>query len=168
MKKLLSMSLLAGLALLAWRFTHSNPAASDGGDPRLVYDRLWIDHLPRNDRDTAQLFAVLSEEPLGAFESRSAWQGAWEFFRYQASDDGRFDLRFPQRGKRELTRVRATRCQERDFDYCLVIQRGDGKQFRYYSRKGWEIGNATNAAGLRDQIGHVAAFATGENQAVSR
>src|SRR4051812_5014171 len=84
-------------SLWGWkRATHS-------AENRLVADRIWIDHIPRNERDTNRVFAAVSEHSVGVFQATSQWRGAFEAFRYEASA-GELRLVFPQTGDRETVR----------------------------------------------------------------
>lgn len=125
-----------------YRWQGSDSRAASGHDASLVKDRVWLDHIPRSETDTVQVFVMLGQRTrqgtVGAFEAASAWQGAFEIFRYELHGS---ELRvvFPQRGDRETLRVEATRCNERGMDYCLEIEGSSRGVRRYYSRKGWEI-----------------------------
>jgi len=84
-KPLLILALLGTVSYGAYRMlgSSSEQPAVNHGEP-LVLDRIWIDHIPKNDRDTIQVFAAISEEPFGLFQAASAWKGAYELFRYEA------------------------------------------------------------------------------------
>ena len=112
-------------------------------DAKLVTDRVWVDHVPKNDRDTIQVFAALTQEPVGVFQSASVWKGSYEVFRYEMTG-GELRAVFPQNGDREKMTVHARRCNEQGMDYCLEIQGSHHGVKRYYSREGWEIGSLTD------------------------
>ena len=154
MKKLLWMSVLAiglGLGWRAWQGT----TTSDGGDPKLLFDRLWVDHLPRSERDTVQVFVAVTEQPVGVFENRARWKGAWEVFRYERRSNDQIDFLFPHTRDRERAGYRASRCHQDGFDFCLELAGASRGTQRYYSRKGWEIGQVKTPAALLDQVGHL-------------
>src|SRR5262245_23383620 len=98
MKKLLVMAVIAtaGYGVYRWR-KHEAPVVKH--DKSLVKDRLWIDHMPRSERDTIQAFAALSEQPVGVFQSASMWKGAYELFRYESNGE-EFRIVYPQSGER--------------------------------------------------------------------
>jgi hypothetical protein len=151
MKKLLLLVVVATVGVVAWRW-QSN-AKETPSDARLVTDRLWIDHLPRNDRDVFQAFAALSEEPMGVFQETSVWKGSYEVFRYEGHGD---ELRivFPQNGDRETVRAKARTCNEGGMDYCLELSGTKRGAKRYYSRKGWEIGSLADEQAQADALAH--------------
>jgi hypothetical protein len=131
MKKLLLVALLAIAGVTAWRM-HDAPGRG------LLQDRVWIDHVPRNDRDVINVFVAVSDQSVGAFNQASAWRGAYEGFRYEASGD-ELRLLFPQTGDRERVTAKARKCDVGGMDYCLEVSGSSRGVKRYYSRKGWEI-----------------------------
>src|ERR1051325_6188146 len=98
MKKLIVVAVLSVAAVVGWRSHESHPQRS------ILKDRIWIDHMPRGERDKIDIFALLSQHPIGTFQNTSAWQGSHDNFRYEASGE---ELRmvFPQTGDKESARV---------------------------------------------------------------
>src|SRR5260221_6433183 len=88
---------MAGYGVYRWRSAETPAPAHT--DSALLQDRLWIDHMPRNERDTIQVFAALTEQPVGVFQAASMWKGQYELFRYESHGD---ELRvvYPQNGDR--------------------------------------------------------------------
>jgi hypothetical protein len=130
--------------------------ATRPAENRLVADRLWIDHIPRNDRDAIRVFAAVSEHAVGLFQTTSQWRGAFEAFRYEASG-GELRLVFPQTGDRETVRAKARRCSEGGMDYCLELDGASRGAKRYYSREGWEIGSSHDLDAIGRQLDAVRA-----------
>jgi hypothetical protein len=150
MKKLLLLGLVLGIVLT---LVHSlrrpaPPAPADAGD-KLLFDRVWIDHAPRRDTDFAQVFAAVTERPLGIFDRHSVWQGDWELFRYRAPSGGRLILDYPQSGRTDQVTYRAWKCSQDHFDFCLELSGAGRGPRRYFSRRGWEIGRVLDAGMLR-------------------
>ena len=121
-------------------------------DAELVTNRLWVDHIPRNDRDMAQVFAAITEEPLGVFQAASQWKRQAELFRYEAHGE-EFRLVFPQNGDREKVVMKASRCNEAGMDYCLEVRGASRGVKQYYSRKGWEIDSMSELQSARERSG---------------
>jgi len=145
-KALLALALVGTVSYGAYRIATDDPTRADS-EP-LVLDRVWIDHVPRSERDTVQVFIAISEEPMGAFQASSMWKGTYELFRYQAS--GReLKIVYPQTGDRETVQAVGRRCTEGGMDYCLELDGGTRGVKRYYSREGWEIDGVKTAAELR-------------------
>jgi hypothetical protein len=114
-------------------------------------DRVWIDHMPRNDKDTIQAFVAISEHAVGAFQAASAWRGGFEAFRYEASGN-ELRLVYPQTGDRDAVRVKARRCSEHGMDFCLELDGASRGVKRYYSREGWEIDGARDLDAVQHRV----------------
>lgn len=151
MKKLLWVLILILVAYLAWRWWRGGEAASADRGQSLVFDRVWVDHLPKSETDSLQLFAAITEQPVGIFDQRSAWKGEWELFRYEPRGDGQLELVYPQSKSKARVSYRAWKCNEKkEFDYCLEMSGGRGK--KYYSQRGWEIGSLGAARALEGRL----------------
>ncbi|HUJ59551.1 MAG TPA: hypothetical protein VLX92_13690 [Kofleriaceae bacterium] len=137
MKTWLMLGVLGAVGVAGWKFHASESEATDG---KILRDRIWIDHMPRSQRDMIEAFAVLSEQPVGVYNKASMWAGSFEGFRYEASG-GEMRMLFPQSGAREQVRFKARRCNDRGMDFCLDITGGKHGVEHYYSREGWEIGS---------------------------
>ncbi|HEU4729650.1 MAG TPA: hypothetical protein VFT22_17265 [Kofleriaceae bacterium] len=124
-----------GLGRLARR---GEPDATDASGRRLLADRVWIDRVPRNERDTIHVFAAISQHSVGAFQAMSAWRGSYEGFRFEAGG-GELRLVYPQTGERESVRFTARRCKEQRMDFCLELEGASRGVKRYFSKEGWEI-----------------------------
>lgn len=150
MKKALVVMALVSGAYATYRWTRG-AAPAQPTDASLTRDRLWIDHVPRNDRDMVQVFIAISDEAIGVFHSGSQWKQVSELFRYEGHGD---ELRvlYPQTGERERVEATARACRERDMDYCLELSGNSRGVKRYYSRKGWEIGGEHTRAQLERRV----------------
>lgn len=146
---LMAMAVMAlgGYLVVRSQSSESLPGAThDGGahDAKLLKDRVWLERLPKHDKDRIEVFVALSAKkggrqgPVGAFEKVSMWEGHYQAFRYE-SEGQTMKVIFPQTGVTETLTVKATRCKEADMDFCLDVS-GNGRGVnRYYSRKGMEI-----------------------------
>lgn len=135
MKKLALLAVVAVVAVAGYRVEKHHTSQA-----HLVRDRVWLDHMPRNDRDTVNVFAVLSRQPVGVFQATSGWKGNFEAFRYEQNGD-EIRIVYPQTGDKEKLVVRARECNEKGMDYCLDIEGGSRGVKRYYSREEWVIEN---------------------------
>jgi hypothetical protein len=154
MKKLWWIILLLLVAYFVWRSWRRDGAMApaDRGQS-VVFNRMWVDHLPASETDRLQIFAAVTDEPLGIFDARSAWTGQWEQFRYEPRGDGQLELFYPQSKTKQRVSYRAWKCNEqRDFDYCLELTGTKGAR-KYYSQRGWEIGTLDGARGLERRLG---------------
>lgn len=157
MKKLLIVAVLSTMTILGWRALRSDDAAP-AHDDNLVLDRIWIDHLPRSERDMISIFAAITQESIGFFQTTSAWKGEHELFRYE-EHEGELRVVFPQSKDRERVKARATECRERDFDYCLELKGSSRGAKRYYSREDWVIKRGTSPDEIRARIAKLAGAA---------
>ena len=143
MKKLALIPVLAAVVYGGYHLRSHAPAHT----PVDVRDRVWIDHLPRNDRDTINIFALLTQQPVGVFQATSGWKGAFEAFRYEKQGN---EVRavFPQTGDREKITVSECPCDVRGMDYCLEISGSSRGVKKYYSRKDWIIESRDQVDGV--------------------
>ena len=150
MKKLVLLVILGTVATASF-WSWKRTSAPVEAENRLVSDRIWIDHVPRGDRDTINVFAALSEHSVGVFQATSQWRGSFEAFRYEASG-GELRILYPQTGEREAARVKAKRCTEQRMDFCLELDGASRGVKKYYSREGWEIDRAGGLDGAKQRI----------------
>ena len=134
MKKLLVLAVLVTTAFVGWRWRGDDAEPARSG---LVFNRFWVDHMPQGEKDTVRVFALWVPESFGVFADQNHWRVELERFRYEASGD-RVRAIFPLSGDREEITVKAARCREADFDFCLDVQGSKHGATRYYSRLGWE------------------------------
>lgn len=134
----------AGYGVYQWR---SGDAPAPRTDDDLITDRLWVDHIPRNDKDMIQIFAAITEEPVGIFQATSQWKGEFELFRYE-KHGSEMRIVFPQTGTKDRVTAKATRCDQRGMDFCLELEGSSHGVKKYYSREGWEIGSVKDADAL--------------------
>jgi hypothetical protein len=149
-KALLAMVAVAGTSYGVYQWRSDEPAPPKAHDVS-VTDRLWIDHIPRSDKDVIQVFAALTEEPVGIFQATSQWKGEFELFRYE-QHGGEFRMLFPQTGTRDRVRAKATECNRGGMDYCLELDGASRGVKRYYSREGWEIGSVRDIDALKAKL----------------
>jgi hypothetical protein len=138
MKKLVLVVVVAIVAYAGWRWQRGSASVAD--DHRLALDRLWIDHMPQNPRDEISVFLAITEEPIGIFQTASQWRGKYELFQHDAKGD-ELRVTYPQTGDRETVRARATKCDEKGWEYCLELKGASRGVKKYYSQEGWEVGS---------------------------
>jgi hypothetical protein len=149
MRKLALIGLAAAAMVVGWRVVRS-----DGDDAKLVFDRFWVDHEARGTHDQFEAFVLNGEHPVGHFGTRTPWKGQWEGFHYHVvpRHDGDFDLFFPASDQRERVNLRARRCDEQGFDYCLEVSGASRGVPRYLSRRGWEWSGGPPPAQLSELL----------------
>lgn len=133
---------LVGLVLVVGVWVVWHHIAGDGeatvGDTSLLFDRPWIDHMPRTETETVQVFFAVARENLGSFLATSRWKGSYEVFTYRAGGGGELRITYPQTRQTETAKFSARRCSERGFDYCLEVAGASRGVKRYYSKREWE------------------------------
>jgi hypothetical protein len=144
---LVAVAVVAALALA--RFWTN--AGDDAADPALVFDRVWLDELPRTPKQTFNTFVAATEEPFGLFHAGSQWKGTYELFSHNASGD-KLRVVYLQSNESETVKVRAWPCRERAMDYCLELTGASRGVKRYRSKEGWEIRAATRPEQLYDRV----------------
>ncbi len=154
MKKLvLAVLVLSTIAFVALRRGGNDTATTNEEtkiESKLVLDRIWIDHIPRNDRDVFNLFVAITEQPFGIFQATSQWKGQYELFQYEANGD-ELRLHFGQTGDKDRVKAVATKCDEKGMDYCLELKGSSRGVKRYYSMEDWVID------GRMDTVDHLRA-----------
>ena len=145
MNKLLAATLAVAAVVVVARH-HTRPA------PELVLDRVWIDHLPRGEKDPLQLFVALEDGATGLFGHSSIWQGKFERFRFTERSSGKLRLVFPQSGSEEQVEVEAKTCAVTGFDMCLEVSGSGHGVKRYYSREDWVIEHLSDATTIVEAL----------------
>lgn len=148
-KALLAMVVIAGAGYGVAQWRSDAPAPKAAGVA--VTDRLWIDHIPRSDKDVIQVFVAITEEPVGVFQATSQWKGEFEFFRYE-QHGSEMRMLFPQTGTKDRVQAIATECNRNGMDYCLELKGASRGVKRYYSREGWEIGSVRDIDAVKAKL----------------
>ncbi|MEO6775750.1 MAG: hypothetical protein ABI467_22510 [Kofleriaceae bacterium] len=150
MNKLLVVVAVAALGVGAWR-VKAHHDTTDGGGNKLLVDRVWIDHLPRSERELVNVFVMFGEHHVGVFDVRSAWTGSFEAFKY-SKDGGTVDASFPQTGSTEQYAVKVRTCTDHGMDYCLDLDGGKHGVHHYYSKKKWVVRGVAAEQQLVEQL----------------
>ena len=149
MKKALIAVGLAAATYGAVSLIKSDAPATKPGHVSTL-DRIWIDHIPKNDRDVFQVFVAISEEPFGIFQATSQWTGKYELFRYQ--DDGKaLTIHYPQTGENDKVSTNARECNEGGFDFCLDLGGASRGAKKYFSMEEWVV-NGRDPAAIRARV----------------
>lgn len=150
MKKLLVLAAISAMGYGAYHVYQGR--AEPAKDNELVRDRVWIDHMPRNEREPIQTLVILKKQAGGVFNTASRWAGKYEVFRYEMQG-GRIRMMFPQTGDRDDVRATASKCDERGMDYCLTLDGNSRGAHKYYSREGWDVRSLDDARAKIETLG---------------
>jgi hypothetical protein len=137
------------LAIRLWAGAGSDDGAAS--DPSLLLNRIWVDHMPRGEKDTVNVFAAVTRQAMGVFQAASRWKGSYEVFQYEAHE-GELRVVFPHTGEKQRVRARAWTCNEHGMEFCLQLSGSSRGVKRYYSRKGFEIGASASADDARARV----------------
>jgi hypothetical protein len=157
MKKVIIILLIAIGVYLVWRWWNGRTEA-DAADrgKKIAFNRLWVDKLPQTETDVMEVFAAITDQPVGIFQSTSMWKGNFELFTYEDKGDGKMLVTYPQTKDRERISYRAWKCDEGRFTYCLDVTGASRGVKRYVSEKDWEIGAAGQLpARLSTALSHI-------------
>src|SRR4051812_32042900 len=116
MKKLLVLAVVTAVGVVGVQKLRGTETKKT--DSELAFGRIWIDHMPRSERDMINVFLAIEDDPVGVFQKTSVWSGAYEMFKYEANGD-EVRIVYPQTGQRDKVKVSATECEEGDWNYCL-------------------------------------------------
>lgn len=160
MNKLLVAASAAGLMVGGWKLAHRHHL--DDGKVE-VTDRVWIDHMPKNDRDRVHVLIAETqnrhEANVGFLQFGSRWHAEFNGFRFEKKGDN-LAVEFPQNSWRATWQTKVSRCSVGQFTLCLEITAPRGT-FHYFSRDEWKIGNADAGRALAAKLMDAAPPATG-------
>jgi hypothetical protein len=138
------------LALKLWIGAGTDEGSAS--DSQLLANRVWLDRLPRDEKETVNVFAAVTRRSVGFFQATTRWKGSYELFQFEALGP-EMRVVYPQTGEKERIRARAWECNERNnMDYCLDIAGSSRGVKRYYSRRGWEIRATADARHARAEV----------------
>ena len=135
--KLIGAALVVITAAGAWMGSSDK---DPGQDSQYLVGRLWMERLPKSERDQVHFLALLDDrEKVGTLAYASAWRVQAENFRFKLQHS-RLKLDFPQDHKRLALKVKSYKCKAPEpFTLCLELKNKSGKDeaaktFRFYSR----------------------------------
>ena len=129
-----AFGLAAGVVAAGVSVLRPSPA-----DSKLLVGRIWIDRLPKQETEHAEVVVVLDAEPIALFQRASRFEGSWAMYRYELRGDEKIQLLFPQDKTKHEVGYKAAACDVKGFDYCLDLTGAPRGAKRYHSRKEWVI-----------------------------
>lgn len=126
------------LGVVAW--AGSSWIADAPSAPSDAVNRVWLERLPKNQRDIVGHFVMIDHEGrrFGATGRSSRWRHDVEVFKWALEEDRLVQV-FPQTRAKVKSKVEAGRCDApRPFDMCLELTSSAGKT-TFYSRHDWVI-----------------------------
>lgn len=135
------------LVLVArWYWSDKNETQEDQARETMsglqpLSDRIWIDHMPKSERDKVELFVMLDEPTVGAFSNCSAYEGDWASFEWEYEEGLRIEMM--QKGTKHKIKAQVLKGKScAPFDYCLRLKGAPRGSKRYGSMEDWEIGGS--------------------------
>lgn len=141
--KISTLAIAATCAFAAWKVAGTFCCGdAEATSARHLQNRVWIERLPRDDRDIITHLVLLDTDDgrFGAAGRSSAWRHIIEVFRW-FREDTRLTLDFPQERVRAEFEVRTWECDDEappPFELCLELTR-QHRSIRFYSRHDWVI-----------------------------
>lgn len=152
----LSLSALALILLAWWLWPQSDSAresAQSADDLAPLANRIWIDHIPRNERDKVELFVMFEDPTVGGFSRSSAFEGDWTSFEWSLERGLRFHMLQAQKTHKVSAKItKGAQCAP--FDYCLRLEGAPRAAKRYGSMEDWVItgGAEQNPRAMLDRL----------------
>ncbi len=140
--KLIALALVGAGSFGVWKLGAALLGDEAQGTEHAV-NQLWIDHMPRDDRDMITHF-VLLDHPQGQFGEigrSSQWRHLIDVFKWQLRG-AKLGLFFPQDRARGEVTVETWECAGEapaPFELCMKLSNEQGPSFMFYSREDWEI-----------------------------
>lgn len=134
-----ALLLVLGLGVGAWMLWHRG---SDGGSVKRLVNQVWIERLPRHERDMiwGGVLVENGKDRVGVISHGSQWRVHADVLVWRLEGD-RLRTRFPQDNRRFELRAKTWECEGKvpePFQLCLELRRGD-QVLRFYSRKDWDL-----------------------------
>jgi hypothetical protein len=117
--------------------------ADEEQSTKYAVNQLWIDHVPRDDRDMIVHLALVDHRQgqFGAIGQSSQWRLRIDVFKWQL-DGHTLGLFFPQDRVRAKVKIETWECADEapePFELCMKITGEGGRSTTLYSRKDWVI-----------------------------
>ena len=106
-------------------------------------NQVWIDHIPRNDRDMIAHMVLVDhrEGQFGAIGRSSQWRHMIDVFKWQLRGDS-LRVFFPQERARGQVKIETWECQGEapaPFELCMRMTAKNGESAMLYSRHDWKV-----------------------------
>jgi hypothetical protein len=153
--KLIALTLVGACSFGVWKLGSALLSDETQGTEHAV-NQLWIDHMPRDDRDMITHF-VMVDHPQGKFGAlghSSQWRHMVDVFRWKLSGS-KLELFFPQDRARGEVQIETWECEGEapaPFELCMKMTNKQGRSFMLYSREEWEINPRNVADALADIV----------------
>lgn len=135
-------------------------------------NQVWIDHIPRNDRDMIAHMVLVDhrEGQFGAIGRSSQWRHMIDVFKWQLRGDS-LRVFFPQERARGQVKIETWECQGEapaPFELCMRMTAKNGESAMLYSRHDWKVEPGSVEDSLEDlredtpALAHLPVFEDGQ------
>lgn len=140
--KVVALALVGACSFGAWKLGSALLSDETQGTKHAV-NQLWIDHVPRDDRDMITHFVILDhpQGKFGAIGRSSQWRHMVDVFKWNLGGDT-LRLFFPQDRAKGEVKLETWECAGEapaPFELCMRMTNKQGKSWMFYSREEWEI-----------------------------
>jgi len=118
-----------------------------------VDNQIWLDRLPRTDRDKVTYFMLLDKpdsEKIGGVQVASVWQRQMDLFTWSRKGS-QTRLTFPQDGHVSTLSLKTYACEGQapePFTLCLDVKAPDGRKGTLYSNENFRLDSLDEASHL--------------------
>lgn len=153
--KLIGLALVGACSFGVWKLGSALLSDETQGTKHAV-NRLWIDHVPRDDRDMITHFVIIDHRQgkFGAIGRSSQWRHMVDVFRWKLSGS-KLDLFFPQDRAHGAVEIETWECEGEapaPFELCMKMTNKQGRSWTFYSREDWEIDPGSAAESLAEIV----------------
>jgi hypothetical protein len=141
--KLIALALVGACSFGVYKAGQALLADDEVEGTKHAVNQLWIDHVPRDDRDIIAHFVLIDHRDgqFGAIGQSSQWRHRIDVFRWQL-DGSSLRMYFPQDRVRGEVKVETWRCAGEapaPFELCMKLTNKNGRSVTLYSRDDWKI-----------------------------
>lgn len=152
--KLIAFALVGACSFGAWKV--GALLFGDAQGTEHAVNRIWIDHVPRDDRDMINHFILLDhpQGKFGAIGRSSQWRHMIDVFRWRLKGK-ELELFFPQEQVRGSVEIETWECEGEapaPFQLCMKMTNKQGRSWLFYSREDWEVKPRKLAESLADIV----------------
>jgi hypothetical protein len=153
--KLIALALVGACSFGVWKLGSALLSDEAQGTEHTV-NQLWIDHVPRDDRDMITHMVMLDhpQGKFGAVGRSSQWRHIINVFKWNLEGD-KLGLFFPQDRARGQFTVKTWDCAGEapaPFELCMKLTNDKGNSWTLYSREDWHIEPQDVRSSLEDII----------------
>ena len=135
--------IVIGAVALAWLLWPSSaPSTAEQGLGDELVNRIWIDRLPKSATEKINVFVMIDDPQVGAFQTTSAYEGDFTVFEWRQGESGKIRVFMLQTEKTHKIRARVSNKDCGRFDLCMKLKGAPRGPKGYFSMSDWVIDSA--------------------------